>query len=259
MRWTHGLMCIAVLAAFALALPAVAEPGRRHSDHDFDAGNADRLVRGDAARADRATRTIHARPLTTVRVNTASTRAVDRRRAMESGVVTRPRPRAYVVTNPTVERTADRAHQREHLAQAFRDTSHRARAADLSAVRHRSRVEVRFINTRPDPVTDQLGNVRAQPPIARRHDSVEPANHRRIITHRPRVTHVTQQTRYTRPVHDLHVGGSGHAQWHTRTEPVDHARPRYRQVFYPHEVYFIEVGGAVDAGYHEHWEGDRPR
>ncbi len=254
MAYVKNMVWLGVL--MLMALPAAAEPRER----DYQSGNADRLMQ---QRYERPTRVIHARPLTTVRVDTASTRAVDRRRAAESGVVVRPTPRAYVVTNPHAERDeVQRPSQREAR---YRATSDRERPSDLSPVRvlveprHRGSAEAaRFIDTRPDPVTDQVGNVRAQPPIARAHDSIEPANHRRIVHHRPRVTYITQ---YTRPVHDLHVGGSGHEQWHTRTVPVHETYPRYRRGYdYPCDIYFIGGYGGTGYGYHQYraWQGYGP-
>jgi hypothetical protein len=243
----------------ALTLPAAAEPRER----DFDAGDADRLIRVSRVSDERPRRIIHARPLTTVRVDTASTRAVDRRRAAESGVVVRPTPRAYVVTNPHARRDRDEVQRPSQRAERYRRTSDRQRPSDLSPVRvivepkEDGTVETaRFIDTRPDPVTDQVGNVRAQPSVARAHDGIEPANHRRIKHHRPRVTHVTK---YTRPVHDLHVPGSGHEQWHTRTVPVHETYPRYRKLIYPCDHYFAGGHGGTAYGYREHrWVGYGP-
>jgi len=253
-------MIIAAGLTVLFALPAAAEPRER----GFDAGDADRLIRVSQADADRPRRIIHARPLTTVRVDTASTRAVDRRRAAESGVVVRPTPRAYVVTNPHARRDKrvrhDEAQRPSQRAERDRQTSDRQRPSDLSPVRiivepkADGTVETaRFIDTRPDPVTDQVGNVRAQPPVARAHDSIEPANHRRIRHHRPRVTHVT---RYTRPVHDVHVPGSGHERWHTKTVPVHETYPRYRDLIYPVDFYFAGGrGGTGDGDREQRWVG----
>jgi len=194
---------IAAAAVACLALPALGG-----DDVYRDSGNAAYLAATSRASAGQV-RVINARPLTTQRVNTQSTRAIDARRAAEEGYVVRPTSRAYVVTNPMAQR--DQPTEEASQAPAA-DAGAQAAASTQAAAPVDEVVVYEQDRPYPDNYSYDVGNVRAQPSVARAHDGVERAD-QRAIAYQPRVRYVT---RYT-PAPDLYVPGSD-------------ARPSYRPV-----------------------------
>ncbi len=212
-----------MILSACLALPAMG--GIQRANHDFDSGDARRLAEVSQS-SSRTVRVIHAQPLTSSRLDTASTRAVDARRAAQSNVVQRTPSSVYTVTNPTRQRAAQ-TQQADAATVALREYQQERAIQDRSE----EVVVDRFINARPDPVTHPIGNVRAQPSVARVHNGIEPADHRRHAREATRVTYVTRPT--NRQVHDLHVAGSGHREYRTETVAVVNRYPSHYYYYYP--------------------------
>lgn len=189
----------------AAAVVCLAMPALGSDDTYRDSGNAAYLAATSQPRAGQV-RVINARPLTTARVNTQSTRAIDARRAAHSGYVVRTArtPRAYVVTNPMVKREGATASTTASVA-ASSTISARAAGPDEVVVYEQDRPY-------PDTYSYDVGNVRAQPSVARAHDGIARVDQRVVAAPAPRVRYVTRDTGPT-----LFVPGSD-------------ARPNYRPV-----------------------------
>lgn len=127
--------------------------------------------------------------LSTVRVDTQSTRAVDARRARRRAVVVRAPSRAYVVTNPNARRMAEA----EAANVGGPAPSGDAMLASELVVVDGSGAAAVEARSYPDPFAADVGNVRGRGSVQRAHDGIVRADHRSVAPPVPRVRHVTRQ------------------------------------------------------------------
>lgn len=201
---TRTAVLAAALMACGWALPTAAQDDGAYV---VETGTAKQLLETSRARA-ADVKVVYVQPLTSSRVNTASTRAVDVRRAAAAGTRVPQRNRAHVVTNPLAAKRATPARSYPGQSPSV--------LRPVAGPSTQPVTVVRFVDERPDPIYDQRGAVRAQPPVARAQDPIEPANHRAAPPVRRGGTHVTNttSTSYSKPPSAVGYDASRYADYY---------------------------------------------